>query len=343
MDASQEPVDALSLIFTFRWQLYLHSSETEPEAHFYLSTSHTDDLPTVVKLGSASGRRQVALKFKLTKEAARLSLAQLAAGCCLNTDIQVRTVNDYDERVPNPAGCDMCPLYELAWEKNWKGAARQIKFFQIRDPDLKVKGLAWIESPEIRGVSASIAVVTLAAVPLVKALHATPAMVERAVARARYVRKVCLAYIDAAGDIVTELEPTIASVSNINSETYVTRAEGYGMAGIVPPVAFTMDVHEPTITVGFYERCFAIVRRRMGLTDEAIARLDVDGNENDMLTFSSFVGQMLCAYTSHTTYRTDFVWAYSASRGEFQKEMTENFGDVSVDEGSGVRAPLGTH
>ena len=109
-------------------------------------------------------------------------------------------------------------------------------------------------------------------------------------------------------------------------------------AGDVPAVAFTLDVHEPKITREFYLQCARIARRRMRLSSDELLALDIESpraRPEDIRKFASFAGNVLCAYVGHTTYRTDFVMAWDKVTRTFEKILTENFGDMSVDEGSG--------
>lgn len=333
--AAQNRGRSLQVSFTFSWKLLLHSSESLPEVHVYLSSTHTNELPRIVPLRTASGTITIAHKFELKPSFDGSSAAHVIEGCVLNLDFQVRTQNDYEEDVPNSSGSVLIPLYKLAHAAAFTGVSMPVVFFQVHDQDIKQKGSVDVTPVVLSGTRTRLPILTLDDVPITS-LDATPALMERAEKRASLARDIIAMYIQATGAIFTSLEPTLESVSNINSERYDNRA------GLAIPVAFTMDVREPIITVGFYEACSRVARRRMRprMRVSELLAIDVeskDARPTDIKRFASFAGNVLTAYVSQCTYRSDFSMVYSRSSGTFDKKPTENFGDVSVDEGSGVR------
>jgi hypothetical protein len=46
-------------------------------------------------------------------------------------------------------------------------------------------------------------------------------------------------------------------------------------------------------------------------------------------------GQLMCLFVVHCIYRSDYVHVWDEQKQCYEKQMTENFGDVSVDRGAG--------
>jgi hypothetical protein len=331
MDPTPGPF--LGLTFVLDWELMLDVSESRPEMHMYISSTHTDDLPAIIKLGKAAGSTPVSHTVQLKPNLRGLPASVILEGINVNLDFQVRTVNDYNNPVPNPAGVVVIAGYELAEANSRRGVTKRVTFFQVYDEDRREKGTVTLRLLRPPGISSTVHMLTIDGVPITER-EATQELAARVKQRSQRVRDILELYVQSTEMLLAGLTPTMASVSNIRSEMWRNRA------GDVPAVAFTLDVREPIITREFYLQCARIARRRMRLTADELLALDIESaraRPEDIRKFASFAGHVLCAYVGHSTYRSDFVMAWDKTLRAFEKVLTENFGDMSVDEGSGTQ------
>jgi hypothetical protein len=326
----------LRLQIRFKWDLQLEpKSETDLSADFWLSTLFSHKVITVKELRKASGETNLILQFPLLTD---FSPRDLLKDCVLNIDFTVHTSNAYNECVPNPAGCVMVSLLELLTAKNDDTATTaDVYLFMVHEPQRKVKGSVTI-SPmaPIEGSASRPVMITHNGGfidPLLYSGDAGAALLRHAALEAKRRTYIAMRAISASDEIYGNdggLRPTMATVKRVNSTIYVMRA------GVTLPLFFTTDVVEPEIGVDFLGNCMEIVRRRMRLKVSDLMALDLNRpTPHALKTFGSFVGQVLCAYVIHCSYREDFVMSWDVLQKKFVKVLTENFGDVTVDKGCG--------
>ena len=324
----------LRLQIRFKWNLHLEpKSETDLCADFYLSTIFSHHVISVPTLSKADGEKNLILEFPLLRQ---FTQEELLKDCVLNIDFSVHTSNAYNECVPNPAGCVMVSLLELLVAKDGVTTS-DVYLFMVHEPPRKIKGSVVISAiPPIKGSPSNPVMVTHNGGfidPLLYEGQAGTLLLKHALLEARRRTYVAMRAISASDEIYGSecgLRPTMPTVRRVNSTIYVMRA------GVTLPLFFTMDVVEPEISIDFLVNCMELVRRRMRLKVSALLALDLNRPAPHVLkTFGSFVGQVLCAYVIHCSYREDFVMSWDAMAKKFVKVLTENFGDVTIDKGCG--------
>lgn len=328
----------LRINLRFQWNLLLESSsESEPRADFFISTIYCPRV-TRLMLEKASGEKNIQLVFDVrnTPEKA-ITHDELVENCVLNVDFVVHTAAKYDECVPNPAGGAMIPLYDILAAKDGVVKA-DIHLFMVHDANRNVKGSVTISPMKpLAGMEGkSPVMITYGDAPFnVSSLTSgrQSLLIRNSIAEARQRSYITIRYINAADEIYGNeggLKPTLPTVRRVNSTIYVTRS------GATLPLFYTVDIVQPEIDIKFLANQVEIVRRRMRLRHSDILAMDMRKPRPDVLKrFGSFVGQILCAYVVHCTYRDDFVMAWDVRMKKFIKVLTENFGDVTVDMGSG--------
>lgn len=322
----------LRLQIRFKWDLHLEpKSETELSADFWLSTIFSHKVVTVPDLGTASGARNLILEFPLLRDP---SQQELLKDCVLNIDFAVHTSNAYNECVPNPSGCVMVSLIELLTSN---ATTTDVYLFMVHEPQRKSKGTVTI-SPiaPIKGSVSNPVMITHNGGfidPLLYGGQSGLDLLKHTINEAKRRTYIAMRAISASDEIYGNdggLRPTMPTVRRVNSTIYVMRA------GVTLPLFFTTDVVEPEIGIDFLVNCMEIVRRRMRLKVSALLALDLNRpTPHALKTFGSFVGQVLCAYVIHCSYREDFVMSWDTLQKKFVKVLTENFGDVTVDKGCG--------
>ena len=321
----------LKLQFSFTWKLVLDPArESEPLAHFYISTIYSKQVQ-VVKLERSSGSTDVYLDLPFDRATKRrISPEELTKSCRLNVDFYVHTANNDEECVSNPAGCVMVPLFELLTSPG--GVVNSpVYLYMVHHRDRSVKGAVTIAPlAPLPGLTRPPVMVSFDG-----ALLPTPSreLVQACVERLKRNNYIALRCIDACDEIYgaeTGFEPTMPTVKRINSSIWTSRA------GSISPMFYTVDLVDPEIDARYFVNAAEIVRRRMRLRVSDLMRLDMkQPSAAELRTFGSFVGQFMCLYVVHCTYRSDFIHAYDSRLKTFVMVMTENFGDVSVDKGAG--------
>lgn len=324
----------LVLRANLKWDIYLDAKqERKPFLHFYLSTNYSPQVHEVYLDDAASGSMKLVLKFDPTEKLNTATAKELLQGCDLNVDTYVHTVNQYKEPITNPAGSSIIPLHEIVTllgpHTSGGSLTSPVILFMVHDDKKRVKGQLTLESITLSQTTGQVApVVSLRGVALTER-DVKNAAIQAIIERNEKMQHICGRYIESTEVIYEGVDPTIESVSNINSAIWVSRA------GIFPPIAYTLDVVRPKISEAFYLNCLDIVLRRLDMHFASVLKLDLINSQKDIKLMGSLAGQLLCCYISHCTYRTDFVIAYNRDTKKFEYVPTENFGDVSVDRGAG--------
>jgi len=297
MDASKR---ALSLQFNLKWKLMLDGSrESEPEAHFYVSTIYSSRV-LEKRLDGSSGSMDVVTQFPIDRPSRVTTHEELAQNCCLNIDFYVHTTNKLHECVSNPAGSVMIPLFELMSAKGGLVEA-PVYFYMVHNTDRNVKGRVEI-SPirPLQGLSRPPIMMHYAGVAFDVDRVASPLMIKECLLTLKRNNYICLRNIDASDEIYgseTGFKPTMPSVKKINSSIWISRA------GSVAPLFFTLDLVDPGIEAAYFLNAIEIVRRRMRLRHSDLLRLNMNKpSAAELKTFGSFVGQFLCLYVIHCSY-----------------------------------------
>jgi hypothetical protein len=331
----ENPNASLIVRANLKWQLFLDAKqERRPFLHFYLSTNYSAQVHEIDLGDSESGSMKMVLKFEPTEKLKSATAKEILQGCDLNADVYVHTKNQYKEPVTNPAGSVIMPMHEIVAQlgPHTSGGviSAPVVLFMVHDDVKRIKGQLTLESLILSQATGQVApVVTLRGMPITER-DLKNAAIQMIVERNEKMQHICGRFIESTEVLYDGVDPTIESVSNINSAIWVSRA------GIFPPIAYTLDVVKPVITEEFYQNCLDIVLGRAVMTREQLASLDVAGNSKDINTMGSIAGQLLCVYVAHCTYRTDFAIAYNRETRKFEHIPTENFGDMSVDGGAGT-------
>lgn len=324
----------IRLQFRCKWNVLLEpNSETDLRADFYLSTTFSQKVITVA-LGDGKGERNMILDFPLVRT--DITQLDILKDCVLNIDFSVHTSNAYNECVPNPAGCVMIQLLEMLTSAN-STVDSDVYLFMVHETSRKSKGSVSISPmPPIGGVGSSPVMLTHNGAffdPSIYRGASGDALLQHALAESKRRTYIAMRAINASDSIYGNeggLRPTMDTVRRVNSTIYVMRS------GVTLPLFYTIDVVQPDISLSFLLNCIELVRRRMGIKESTLLGLDMKKPTVQALkTFGSFVGQILCAYVIHCSYREDFVMAWDSLQKRFVKVLTENFGDVTVDKGSG--------
>lgn len=299
--------------FDFEWKLLLDPDhEHDPYVHFYLSTIFSSQV-IEWKLPSATGNAHHRLEFRIASR--NITVASFLRGCALNLDFFVLTANNYREPVSNPGGSVLIHSHELSSHSS--SVHKSIELYMIADVNQRSKGEVHL---------AQIAIAVRGVVVTEKDIDS--AEIDRIAERRAKTQRICASYIEVTDTLYESVRPTMESVAAINSSTWVSRVET-----VLPPLAYVVDVVCPMITEEYYINCMDIVLRRMALTHAGVMKLDLSGtNPADVRILGSIVGQLLCCYPVHVSYRSDFVYVFDTLHHRFLKVMTENFGDMTVDQ-----------
>lgn len=323
----------LKLQFDFKWKLILDNNrESVPEAHFYISTIYSSKVH-VRDLGSSAGSKEISLQFVIDRPSREITHTELAQNCCLNVDFYVHTTNKFNECVSNPAGSVLIPLFELMSTNNGVVEA-PVYLYMVHNQDRNNKGRVAISpiSP-LPGFTRPPVMMSYGGKAFDVAQVASPLQIKECLMTLKRNNYICLRAIDASDEIYGSengFKPTMPSVKKINSSIWISRA------GSTAPLFFTLDLVDPAIEASYFLNAIEIIRRRMRLKESDLLRMNLNRpTATDLKTFGSFVGQLLCLYVIHCSYRDDFVNAYDSKLKAFIIVMTENFGDVSVDKGAG--------
>lgn len=296
----KDEASGLVLRLNFAWDLLLDGErEWRPYVHFYLSTNLSSQVHEIDLGDSAAGKQRLVLNFRRTTALDECAMQRLLGEGTLNIDFYVYTLNNYKEEVSNPIGGVMVPLYELVKQLSEGDLRKSVDLFMVHDDDMRNKGHVVLGAQRLAdgssGVNTPIPFVVLNG-HVATAHDVQKLSLKALIERNAKMQHICARYIEATEEIYTAVEPTIASVSNINSALWVSRA------GVFPPIAYVLDVVRPVVSEAFFQNCLDIVLRRAVLSRHEFVRLDIEGGRaHDINRVGSIAGQFLCCYITHTT------------------------------------------
>jgi hypothetical protein len=322
--------DDVVLRFIFKWHLLLDSkNEQRPFVHFYISTNHSTDVH-IIELETSTGQMPLALRFT-GPNLHDTSLEDLLTSCELNARFFVRTVNNYNEAVQNPAGSVIVPLHSL-FNTLVMGDGlmdKDVNLHMIHNPKRKNKGVVQFRVVTLQGGGRA-SPISLRGIAMANK-HYNSGRIQRIIDRTLKNQNICARFIESTEVLYDNVRPTLKAVERINSAIWVSSA------GVFPPIAYVVDVAKPVIPARFFENALQVILKRnrlpelprsWNITGDSCSAADVTAMEN-------LCGQLLCLLEVHCIYRADFVYVYDTSTNEFLKIGVEDFGDISVDRGAG--------